>query len=63
MSNTTDMNIVLGQGSAIKEVHNIGRQNLELNQQVVAQKTEDKKKETRQWLRETETEKQSGCVL
>jgi hypothetical protein len=44
MSNATDMNIVLGQGSAIKEVHNVGRQNLELNQQFVAQKTEDNKK-------------------
>ena len=56
MSNTTDMNIVLGQGSAIKEVHNVGRQNLELNQQLVAQKTEDKKKEDKKKVQDFETE-------
>jgi hypothetical protein len=55
MSNATDMNIVLGQGSAIKEVHNIGRQNLELNQQFVAQKTEDKKKEDKKKVQDFET--------
>ena len=32
------MNIVLGQGAAIKEVHNAKKQNLELNQQLIAQK-------------------------
>lgn len=45
MSGITDTNIVLGQGSAIKQVHNVGRQALELNQQFVAQKAEDKEKE------------------
>ena len=45
MASTTDMNIVLGQGNAIKEVHNVRKQTLELNQHFVAQKTEDKKKE------------------
>ncbi|MDY7034710.1 MAG: hypothetical protein SV375_00910 [Thermodesulfobacteriota bacterium] len=45
MSGTTDMNIVLGQANAIKELHNIRKQNLELNQQFVAQKAENKKKE------------------
>jgi hypothetical protein len=43
MASTTDMNIVLGQGNAVKEVHNVRKQNLELNQQFVAQQTEEKK--------------------
>ncbi len=47
MSGLSDTNIVLGQGDAIKEVHNIRRQDLELNQQFVAQKAEKKKKEER----------------
>ena len=45
MTSTTDINIVLGQGNAIKEVHNVRKQTLELNQQFVAQETEEKKKE------------------
>jgi len=49
------MNIVLGQGSAIKEVHNVGRQNLELNQQFVAQKTEDKKTEDKKKVQDFKT--------
>jgi hypothetical protein len=38
MASTTDMNIVIGQGNAIKEVHNVRKQSLELNQQFVPQK-------------------------
>jgi hypothetical protein len=45
MAATTNMNIILGQGNAVNEVHNIKKQNLELNQQVVAQETDGKKKE------------------
>ena len=45
MASTTNVNIILGQGNAVNEVHNIRKQNLELNQQVVAQETEGKKKE------------------
>jgi len=45
MASTGDINIVLGQGSAIKEVHNVRKQSLELSQQFVAQRTEVKKKE------------------
>ena len=52
MASTTDMNIVLGQGNAVKEVHNVRNQSLELNQQFVAQKTEDKKKEDRSRIQE-----------
>lgn len=45
MAATTNMNIILGQGNAVKEIHNARKQNLELNQQFVAQETEGKKKE------------------
>ena len=45
MAATTNMNIILGQGNAVKEVHNARKQNLELNQQFVAQETDGKKKE------------------
>jgi hypothetical protein len=47
MAATTNMNIILGQGNAVKEIHNIRKQNLELNQQVVAQETDGKKKENK----------------
>jgi len=52
MAGTTDLNIVLGQGNAIKEVHNIRKQSLELNQQFIAQKTEDEKKEDKSKVKE-----------
>ena len=55
MAGTTDMNIVLGQGNAIKEVHNIRKQSLELNQQFIAQKTEDEKKEDKSKVKEFDT--------
>ena len=45
MAATTHMNIILGQGNAVNEVHNARKQNLELNQQFVAQETDGKKKE------------------
>jgi len=57
MATTTDMNIVLGQGNAVKEVHNVRKQNLELNQQFVAQQTEEKKREDRVKVQEFETAK------
>ncbi len=41
---STGMNIILSKGSAIKDVHNVRKQNPELTQQFVAQQTEDKKK-------------------
>ena len=47
MASSSDLNIVVGQGTAIKEVHNIRKQHLELNQHFVAQKAEDKKKENK----------------
>ncbi len=45
MTSTSNMNIILGQGTAIKEIHNVKKQNLEPNQHFVAQKAEDDKKE------------------
>jgi len=54
MSGLTDTNIVLGQGNAIKEVHNIRRQDLELNQQFIAQKAEGKKKEEKSKVQDFE---------
>ena len=51
---TTDMNIILGQGSAIKEVHNVKKQNFEINQQFVAQHIEDKKKEDKDKVQDFE---------
>lgn len=45
MTGTTDMNIIVGQGTAIKEVHNVKKQSLELNQHFLAQNTEEQKKE------------------
>jgi len=55
MSGTTHMNIILGQGNTIKEVHNVKKQNLEMNQQFVAQKAEDMKKEDKSKVEEFET--------
>ncbi len=56
MASTGDINIVLGQGSAIKEVHNVRKQSLELNQQFVAQRTENKKKEEKKKVQEFDTD-------
>lgn len=52
MVGTTNMNIILGQGDAVKEIHNVKKQNLELNQQFVAQETEDRKKEEKQKIQD-----------
>lgn len=55
MSGTTDMNIILGQGNTIKEVHNVKKQNLEMNQQFVAQNSDDLKREEKTKVQEFET--------
>ena len=54
MSGTTHMNIILGQGNAVKEVHNVKKQNLEMNQQYIAQQTDDLKKEDKSKVQEFE---------
>jgi hypothetical protein len=45
MSSTINMNIVLSQGNAVKEVQSVKHQNLELNQILVSQHQEKKKDE------------------
>jgi hypothetical protein len=60
MASTSDMNIVLGQGNAVKEVQNVRRQNLELNQQFVAQRAEEKDREDRVTVQEFEATKKIG---
>lgn len=56
MSITNDMNIIIGQGTAIKEVHNVKKQNLELNQYFTAQETDDEEKERKFKVQEFEAE-------
>ena len=56
MSITNDMNIVIGQGTAIKEVHNVKKQNLEINQQFIAQAAGDEKREKKTKVQEFDTE-------
>ena len=55
MSGTTHMNIILGQGNTIKEIHNVKKQNLEMNQQFVAQKSEDMKRKDKSKVQEFDT--------
>ncbi len=55
MSGTTHMNVILGQGNTIKEVHNVKKQSLEMNQQFIAQKSEDTKREDKSKVQEFET--------
>lgn len=48
MSSTTNLNIVLIQGAAVKEIQNVRKQTLDLNQQYVAQHTEIQKKQNKE---------------
>jgi len=48
MSSTSNMNIVLTQGTAVKEIHNVRKQTLDLNQQYVAQHTEILKRQEKE---------------
>lgn len=52
MTTTTEVNLILAQGNAVSEVQNIRKQVLELGQQAIAQKSEDKKKEERAKVQE-----------
>lgn len=57
MSSTVNMNVVLSQGNAVKEVQSVKEQNLELNQLLVAQhqkKKEEAKKNRVQEFENTE---------
>lgn len=55
MSSTSGMNIILGQANAIKEVHNVTKQNLELNQQLVAQNAVEKRREDKSKVKKSES--------
>lgn len=52
MSGTTEVNLILAQGNAVSEVQNIRKQVLELGQQAIAQKSEEKKKEEKAKVQE-----------
>jgi hypothetical protein len=54
MTGTGDMNIIVGQGTAIKEVHNVKKQNLEINQQFIAQEAEGQKKKDKSKIQKLE---------
>jgi|GEM_PF-647103 len=56
MTGITDLNIVIGQGNAVNEVHNIRKQSLEFNQQFIAQDTELKKNIEKTRIQKSETE-------
>jgi len=48
MASDTNLNIVLGQGHAVKNIYNVKKQNLELQQQFAAQHTEVKEKKKKE---------------
>jgi len=56
MAGITDVNIVLGQADSIKEVHNVRKEQLEMNQQFIAQEATDKKIEEKVKVQELDTE-------
>jgi hypothetical protein len=56
MTSSTDVNIVLGQADAIKEVHSVRKQALELSQQFMSQETEDMRKKEKDTVKEFEAE-------
>ncbi len=54
MTGTSNMNIIVGQGTAVKEVHNVKKINLEIKQQFVAQETETQKKKDQSKIQKLE---------
>jgi hypothetical protein len=54
MAGSSDMNVVLGQSTAVKEVHNTQKQNMELNQQFISQTGENEKKEAKSKVQNSE---------
>jgi hypothetical protein len=54
MASTTDMNIIMTQGAAIKEVQSAKKQNLNVNQQFVAQQPLKERKEAASKIQKTE---------
>ncbi len=54
MSSTINMNVVLSQGNAVKEVQSVKEQNLELNQILVAQHQKKKEEEEKNRVQDFE---------
>ena len=54
MAGTTDINVILAQGDAVREVHNIRKQVLEQGQQAMVQKSEEQKKELKSKVQESQ---------
>jgi hypothetical protein len=54
MTGTTNMNVVLGQGHVVKEVQNVKNSHSELNQQLIAQSTEELRKDERSKVKESD---------
>ena len=48
MASDTSLNLVLGQGHAIKSIYNVKKQNLELQQHFASQQTEVKEKRSKE---------------
>ena len=55
MSGDTNLNIILTQGNAIREIQNIRKQDMQLHQQFVSQNAEIKKKEDKSKVRKFDT--------
>ncbi|MBA3037556.1 MAG: hypothetical protein FP814_13825 [Desulfobacterium sp.] len=53
MSSSSNINSILSQSTAIKEIHNVRKQSLELNQQYVAQHAEIRKEEDKRKVLES----------
>ena len=53
MASDTNLNIVLGQGHAVKNIYNVKKQNLELQQQFAAQHTEVKEKRDKEKVKKS----------
>lgn len=54
MSNTTDLNIVLNQGNIIKEIHNVKKQMMEINQHFLNYHIKEKEREERKTVKQSE---------
>lgn len=53
MGNSSNIDIILSQGTAVQEIHNIRKHSLELNQQYVTQQAEIRKKEDKKKVLES----------
>jgi hypothetical protein len=61
MASDTTLNIVLGQGHAVKKIYNVKKQNLELQQHFAAQHTDVKEKRKKGKGGEIFSRKQGAC--